>query len=141
MGTEFKISDILFNFRLPRRNGNLWLGLIGYGVWAALQIQSWWVPWIFGANERALRNQQFLHRTFKIFPSSTSHPAPDGMHFVLDLLLFFVVVTALIGLLCRSRDERPAVQARQRRKSLRPGMILHAWSDIYAGYSFQFMRL
>ena len=26
------------------------------------------------------------------------------------------------------------------RKSLRPGMILHAWSDIYAGYLFQFMR-
>lgn len=27
------------------------------------------------------------------------------------------------------------------RKSLRPGMILHAWSDIYAGYLFQSMRL
>ena len=27
------------------------------------------------------------------------------------------------------------------RKSLRPGMILHAWSDIYAGYLFQFIRL
>ncbi len=27
------------------------------------------------------------------------------------------------------------------RKSLRPGMVLHAWSDIYAGYLFQFMRL
>jgi uncharacterized protein len=26
------------------------------------------------------------------------------------------------------------------RESLRPGMILHAWSDIYAGYLFQFMR-
>ena len=26
------------------------------------------------------------------------------------------------------------------RKSLRPGMILHAWSDIYAGYLFQFLR-
>jgi membrane protease YdiL (CAAX protease family) len=27
------------------------------------------------------------------------------------------------------------------RKSLRPGMVLHAWSDIYAGYLFQFLRL
>jgi len=26
------------------------------------------------------------------------------------------------------------------RNSLRPGMILHAWSDIYAGYLFQFLR-
>lgn len=27
------------------------------------------------------------------------------------------------------------------RKSLRPGMILHAWADIYAGYLIQFIRL
>lgn len=27
------------------------------------------------------------------------------------------------------------------RKSLRPGVILHAWSDIYAGYLFKFVRL
>ena len=27
-----------------------------------------------------------------------------------------------------------------RRNSLRPGMILHAWSDIYSGYLFQFLR-
>jgi len=26
------------------------------------------------------------------------------------------------------------------RKSLRPGMILHSWSDIYSGYLFQFVR-
>jgi membrane protease YdiL (CAAX protease family) len=27
------------------------------------------------------------------------------------------------------------------RESLRPGMVLHAWSDVYAGYLFQFIRL
>ena len=77
----------------------MWLGLIGYGVWAALQIQSWWIPWIFGADQRALNNQKFLQRTYKIFPSSTGHPAPDAMHFVLDLLLFVAVVTIALGLL------------------------------------------
>ena len=77
----------------------LWLGLIGYGVWAALQIQSWWIPWIFGADQRALNNQRFLERTYKIFPSSIGHPAPDAMHFVLDLLLFLAVVTIALGLL------------------------------------------
>jgi hypothetical protein len=25
----------------------VWVGLIGNGFWAAMQIQSWWVPWIF----------------------------------------------------------------------------------------------
>jgi len=106
----FLLPVMMFAFALCKRwFWLLWLGALGYGVWAALQIQSWWVPWIFGADERALRNQRFLHRTFKMFPSSTSHPAPDGMHFVLDLMLFFVVVTTLIGLLRRSRGECPIV--------------------------------
>ena len=77
----------------------IWLGLVGYGVWAVLEIQSWWIPWIFGADQRALSNQKFLQKTYKVFPSSIGHPAPDGMHFVLDLLIFFVVVTIALGLL------------------------------------------
>jgi hypothetical protein len=77
----------------------IWAGLIGNGLWAVMQIQSWWIPWIFGADERALSNQKALQRTYKLFPSSIGHPAPDAMHFVLDLLLFLVVVTIAIGLL------------------------------------------
>ncbi|HYK91913.1 MAG TPA: hypothetical protein VE398_24315 [Acidobacteriota bacterium] len=77
----------------------MWVALIGYGVWALMQIQSWWLPWIFGANVRALRNQEFLKRTYKIFPASFTNPAPDGMHFVLGLLLFSVVATMAVGLL------------------------------------------
>ena len=79
----------------------IWFGLIGYGTWAVLQIQSWWIPWIFGADERALNNQQYLQRTYKLFPSSIEHPAPDAMHFVLDVLLFLVVFTIAAGLLTR----------------------------------------
>lgn len=70
----------------------------------ATQIQSWWLPWIFGADQRALTNQRFLERTFKIFPSSLDHPAPDGMHFVLDVLLFFAVLTLAVGLLTAARS-------------------------------------
>jgi hypothetical protein len=83
--------------------GLIWLGLVGYGAWAALQIQSWWIPWIFGADERALNNQRVLQRTYKIFPSSIGHPAPDAMHFVLDVLLFSAVVTVALGLLKTGR--------------------------------------
>ena len=87
----------------------IWVGLIGYGIWAVLEIQSWWIPWIFGADQRALNNQKFLQRTYKIFPSSIGHPAPDGMHFVLNLLLFFVVVTIALGLLeTTRRSARPS---------------------------------
>jgi magnesium-transporting ATPase (P-type) len=76
----------------------MWLGLIGYCVWAFLQVQSWWIPWIFGADARARANQVALARTYKFFPQSLEHPAPDAMHFTLDLLLFAVCVTLLIGL-------------------------------------------
>jgi hypothetical protein len=77
----------------------IWLGLVGYAVWAVLQIQSWWIPWVFGADQRALSNQKFLQKTYKIFPSSSGHPAPDAMHFVLDLLLFSAVAMIAVGLL------------------------------------------
>ncbi len=77
----------------------MWAALGGYGLWAAMQIQSWWIPWIFGASPSALRNQKFLERTYKVFPASSTNPAPDAMHFVLDLLLFPVVVTMAVGLI------------------------------------------
>jgi hypothetical protein len=77
----------------------MWIGLIGYGVLAVREIQSWWIPWIFGADQRALDNQEFLQRTYKIFPSSVEHPAPDAMHFVLDVLLFLALATMALGLL------------------------------------------
>ncbi len=77
----------------------MWLALVGYGAWAAMQIQSWWKPWIFGADQRALVNMKFLEKTYKIFPASSTHPAPDAMHFVLDMLLFSVVITLIFGLL------------------------------------------
>jgi hypothetical protein len=83
----------------------MWLGAAGYGVWALLQIQSWWVPWFFGADQRALSNAKALKRTFKIFPVSPGHPAPDAMHFVLDLLLFAVLGTLAIGLFLTSRKQ------------------------------------
>lgn len=76
----------------------MWLGLFGCGAWAFFQIQSWWIPWIFGPDERALHNQRFLEKTFKVLPESPNHPAPDAMHFVLDCLLFASVVTLAIGL-------------------------------------------
>ena len=82
----------------------MWLGLFGYGAWAAMQVQSWWIPYFFGADQRALHNQDVLGRTLKILPSFGGHPAPDAMHFVLDVLLFAVVTLTFVGLLKRRRD-------------------------------------
>ena len=94
---------LLFALALARQwSWLIWIGLVGYGTWSVLEIQSWWIPWIFGADARALHNQKFLERTLKLFPVSATHPAPDAMHFVLDVILFAVVVTIAIGL-ARSR--------------------------------------
>jgi hypothetical protein len=43
----------------------VWVGLIGSGFWVSMQIQSWWIPWIFGADQRDLNNQKALHRTYQ----------------------------------------------------------------------------
>jgi|SRR5882757_2448166 len=77
----------------------IWLGLCGNLVWLFMQVQSWWIPYIFGADARALRNQTFLARTYKILPSFPNHPAPDAMHMVLDMLLLSVVTLIFVGLL------------------------------------------
>lgn len=99
---------VLFGLAYLRRWAWLmWLGLGGYAVWAVLQIQSWWIPYIFGADARALHNQKALERTTKILPSFPDHPAPDAMHFVLDVLLFAAVALTLVGLF-RLRRRAPS---------------------------------
>ena len=96
----FFLPFLLFAFALRRRLlWLMWVGLAGYSVWAIMQIQSWWIPWIFGANLRAQTNQVALERTYKFFPQSLRHPAPDAMHFTLDILLFAALITLLVGLL------------------------------------------
>jgi hypothetical protein len=82
----------------------IWLCLCGNIVWLAMQIQSWWIPYVFGADARATQNQKFLVRTYKILPSFPNHPAPDAMHMVLDILLLFVVALTIIGLLKARRQ-------------------------------------
>ena len=85
----------------------LWLCLAGYAGWAVVQIDSWWIPYFFGADQNDLRNQKLLERTYKILPSFPNRPAPDAMHLVLDVLLFASVLLAFTGLLI-ARWERSA---------------------------------
>jgi hypothetical protein len=79
----------------------MWVGLAGYAIWSGMQIKSWWIPWLFGPSSQDLANSIALERTYKIFPSSAQHLAPDAMHFVLDLLLFAALVTLAVGLISR----------------------------------------
>ena len=89
---------VVFWIAYTRRN--VWfafLTIILDLVWLAMQIQSWWIPYIFGAR---LRWQiQYAHGpTTKVLPSFGSHVAPDGMHFVITVLLVAGITTAVYGI-------------------------------------------
>src|SRR5215472_18418072 len=53
--------------------------LLADAVWLWMQIQSWWIPYLFGT---AIRWQLEYAKgpTTKVLPSFGSHVAPDGMH-------------------------------------------------------------
>ena len=66
-------------------------------VWLVLQIQSWWIPYILGA--RAKWQLEYAKGpTTKVLPSFGNHVAPDGMHFVIHLLLIAALVTGIAGI-------------------------------------------
>jgi hypothetical protein len=77
----------------------MWVGVAGYGGWLFLQIQTWWIPYIFGASDRwEATYRRVFARTTQILPSYGSHLAPDGMHLVIQILLVVILVTLIAGL-------------------------------------------
>lgn len=87
----------------------MWVGAVGYGVWLYLQIQTWWVPYLFGASEhwQEVYNRVFSHST-KILPTFGNHLAPDAMHLTIQLLLFVIVISSIVGLVQLHRRKRSA---------------------------------
>jgi hypothetical protein len=93
LSAPITIPPILFWLAYGRQNFApaivaLGLDLIGLG----LQIQSWWLPYIFGT-EKEWQLAYAKGPTKKILPSFGHHVAPDGMHFLISVLL-----TAALGL-------------------------------------------
>ena len=86
----------------------MWAGTLGYACWLYFQLQTWWVPYLFGASEHW---QEVYHRVFahttQILPSSGNHPAPDAMHLVIQILLVCIVVTSFTGL-AQTRHKKPS---------------------------------
>ena len=73
---------------LARKRAVMALAVLGYGVWLALQIQTWWVPYFFGASPRWARIYSiWFGRTVKFLPAIGDHPIPDACHVVLHVLL------------------------------------------------------
>jgi hypothetical protein len=91
------IPAILFWIAYKRRN--VWFGisaLIFDLIWLVMQIQSWWLPYIFGTN-KTWQLEYVKGRTTKILPSFGHHIAPDAMHFFIQVLLVSALITGIYG--------------------------------------------
>ncbi len=102
----FGLAAILFSLSfLKRIRPLMWLGLGFHSLWLATQVLQWWVPYVFGASPQHMEDYNtYFGQTYKFLPSFENHPAPDGMHVVLHLLLVAVIVSSA-GALLRSRQQ------------------------------------
>lgn len=86
-------------FWIAYRRSSFWFGvsaLVVDVVWLAMQISSWWVPYIFGTEGWQLAYAK--GPTTKLLPSFGHHVAPDGMHFLIHVLLVAALITGVAGL-------------------------------------------
>jgi hypothetical protein len=86
-------------FWVAYKRDSLWLALPALTldfVWLLLQIQSWWLPYIFGTDKSWQLNYA-KGPTTKVLPSFGHHVAPDGMHFLIHVLLVAALITGLVG--------------------------------------------
>lgn len=116
--TLFALPLLLYSIAYRRKFiWLMWVGLAGYSAWLYLQVQTWWVNYIFGASESWMGTyDRVFGQSTKILPSFGRHLAPDAMHFVLQLLLVLVVVSLCVGLLSlRTEKRRRPVDSETRR--------------------------
>jgi hypothetical protein len=76
--------------------------LVGYGVWLALQVYSWWLPYLFGG--RKVGPNWLFARTHKFLPAIGDRPTPDAAHVVLQSTLVLVIITGIAAWRATGRD-------------------------------------
>lgn len=99
-------------FWLGYRYRAFWFALAALAVdafWAFMQIQSWWIPYVFGTHEPwQLKYAQ--GPTTKVLPSFGNHVAPDGMHLMIHVLLAAAMTAGCLALGELWRARRVAAQ-------------------------------
>jgi hypothetical protein len=97
----FAVPFVVFWFAYSRSlRWLMWICTLGYAIWLALQVKTWWVAYAFGASDSWLRvYRRVFSQSTQLLPSFGRHLPPDGMHLVLQVLLTTAVVLALAGLL------------------------------------------
>jgi len=86
----------------------MWPQIGGYAAWLALQVVAWWIPYLVGAtDERASRYRAVFGESIQVLPSFGNHLPPDGLHFLLQVLLVVVIASGLAGLVRPGTVGRP----------------------------------
>src|SRR5581483_12489205 len=91
------LPAVLFGVAYRRRN--IWFGTTALALdafWLVMQIQSWWLPYIFGTDVE-WQLEYAKGPTTKVLPSFGNHVAPDGMHLFISVLLVVALVTGVLG--------------------------------------------
>jgi len=122
-GGKLDVGDVIFLalvvlpailFWVGYQKRNLWFAIVALvldAVWLVLQIQSWWIPYIF-VTDVSWQLAYAKGRTTKVLPSFGNHVAPDGMHFVISVLIVAAMITGIVGLrqMKQRRAESPIAQ-------------------------------
>ena len=75
------------------------IGIGLYMLWLVLQIQSWWIPYIWGASDSYMKfYETWFGRTYKFLPAIGSNPIPDALHVIMQLLILAVIITGSVAL-------------------------------------------
>lgn len=73
------------------------LAVLFYAAWLWLQVQTFWVPYAFGASERWARiHAANFSETVQWLPREGAHLPPDASHFLLQLLLVATLVVMVV---------------------------------------------
>ena len=87
----------------------LLIAVLVYLTWMALQVTTFWVPYVVGASPRWQRiHAANFSETVQWLPRWDTHLPPDASHFVLQLVLLVALVVTAIALRQGYRDRLTA---------------------------------
>jgi hypothetical protein len=74
------------------------IATLGLTLWAWLQVQTWWMPYWFGATPAWARvYERWFSETITWIPRSADRLAPDANHLVLQALILIAWIACLIA--------------------------------------------
>ena len=95
------VAAVLGGFIVATWRRLRWVMAVGvglYGLWAWLQIDSWWVPYFRGASPAWKRTyDRFFGETIKCLPSDGIHLPPDACHVMLQVLILAALSTSVLA--------------------------------------------